>query len=147
SLERLKSFGINFVYTHNYDCQPGSHLGFAEILRAADDVGMLVAFSQPHFSNYDWSGLDSNQNDVYAHHAEYYVRAAQNHPAVVAYAMSHNANGYGEDMNPDMIDGLHDPRSPGERNNTRRALRAEAIVRGLDPARIVSPHAGVTLGA
>ena len=54
SLERLKSIGINFVYTHNYGCEPGSHLGFAEILRAADDVGMLVAFSQPHFSHYDW---------------------------------------------------------------------------------------------
>ncbi len=54
SLERLKSFGINFVYTHNYGCEPGSHLSFAEILRAADDVGMLVSFSQPHFSHYDW---------------------------------------------------------------------------------------------
>ena len=54
SLERLKSFGINFVYTHNYGCEPGSHLGFAEILRAADDVGMLVSFSQPHFSHYEW---------------------------------------------------------------------------------------------
>ncbi len=43
SLLRLKSFGINFVYTHNYGCEPGSHLSFAEILRAADDVGMLVA--------------------------------------------------------------------------------------------------------
>ena len=49
SLERLKSFGINFVYTHNYGCEPGSHLGFEEILRAADDAGMLVSFSQPHF--------------------------------------------------------------------------------------------------
>ena len=54
SLERLKSIGINFVYTHNYGCEPGSHLGFEEILRAADDVGMLVAFSQPHFSHYEW---------------------------------------------------------------------------------------------
>src|SRR5262249_9378607 len=43
SLERLKSFGINFVYTHNYGCEPGSHLSFEEVLRAADDVGMLVA--------------------------------------------------------------------------------------------------------
>ena len=50
SLLRLKSFGINFVYTHNYGCEPGSHLSFAEILRAADDTGMLVALSQPHFS-------------------------------------------------------------------------------------------------
>lgn len=54
SLRRLKSFGINFVYTHNYDCQPGSHLNFEEILRAADDTGMLVALSQPHFAHYDW---------------------------------------------------------------------------------------------
>ena len=54
SLERLKSFGINFVYTHNYGCEPGSHLSFTEILRAADDVGMLVALSQPHFSHYEW---------------------------------------------------------------------------------------------
>ncbi len=43
SLLRLKRFGINFVYTHNYGCEPGSHLSFEEILRAADDVGMLVA--------------------------------------------------------------------------------------------------------
>ena len=56
SLKRLQSFGINFVYTHNYSCQPGSHLGFAEILRAADDVGMLVALSQPHFSRLRLAG-------------------------------------------------------------------------------------------
>ena len=43
SLLRLKSIGINFVYTHNYGCEPGTHLSFAEILRAADDVGMLVS--------------------------------------------------------------------------------------------------------
>ena len=54
SLLRLKSIGINFVYTHNYGCEPGTHLSFAEILRAADDVGMLVALSQPHFGQYDW---------------------------------------------------------------------------------------------
>ena len=60
-MERLKSFGINFVYTHNYGCEPGSHLSFAEILRAADDVGMLVAFSQPHFSHYDWKAADADR--------------------------------------------------------------------------------------
>ena len=41
SLERLKSFGINYVYTHNYGCEPGSHPSFTEVLRAADDAGML----------------------------------------------------------------------------------------------------------
>jgi len=56
SLQRLKNIGINFVYTHNYGCEPGTHLGFAEILKAADDVGMIVSLSQPHFGQYDWQG-------------------------------------------------------------------------------------------
>ena len=63
SLLRLKSIGINFVYTHNYGCEPGSHLGFEEILRAADDVGMLVAFSQPHFGHYDWKMPDADAEE------------------------------------------------------------------------------------
>ncbi|HZJ16722.1 MAG TPA: glycoside hydrolase family 2 TIM barrel-domain containing protein, partial [Chthoniobacteraceae bacterium] len=147
SLERLKAFGINYVYTHNYDCEPGSHLGFEEILRAADDVGMLVGFTQPHFSHYDWQAPDADQNNGYARHAEFYVRAAQNHPSVVMYSMSHNATGYEEDMNPDMIDGLHDPRDNWSSKNAKLALRAEAIVQHLDPSRIVYHHAGGNIGS
>ncbi|HEY2148515.1 MAG TPA: glycoside hydrolase family 2 TIM barrel-domain containing protein, partial [Pirellulales bacterium] len=147
SLERLKSFGINFVYTHNYGCEPGSHLSFAEILRAADDVGMLVALSQPHFSHYDWKKADADETNGFARHAEFYVHAARNHPSVVAYAMSHNATGYDEDMNPDMIDGLHDPRDQWSANNARLALRAESIVKRLDPSRIVYHHSSGNLGS
>ena len=147
SLQRLKSFGINFVYTHNYGCEPGSHLSFAEILRAADDVGMLVSFSQPHFGHYDWKAADADQNNGYARHAEFYVRVAQNHPSVVFYSMSHNATGYDEDMNPDMIDGMHDPREQWSRNNASSALRAEAIVKRLDPSRIVYHHSSGNLGS
>ena len=147
SLERLKSFGINFVYTHNYGCEPGSHLSFAEILRAADDVGMLVAFSQPHFSHYDWKAPTPTETNGYARHAEFYVRVAQNHPSVVAYSMSHNATGYDEDMNPDMIDGIHDPRDTWALKNAKLALRAEAIVKRLDPGRIVYHHSSGNLGS
>ncbi len=147
SLERLKSFGINFVYTHNYGCEPGSHLSFAEILRAADDTGMLVSFSQPHFSHYDWQGPDADRSNGYARHAEFYVRAAQNHPSVVMYSMSHNATGYSEDMNPDMIDGLQDARDNWALRNVKLATRAEAIVRTLDPSRIVYHHASGNLGS
>jgi len=60
--------------------------------------------------------------------------------------MSHNATGYEEDMNPDMIDGLHDPRATWSQNNSKLALRAEAIVRHLDPGRIVYHHASGTWG-
>lgn len=148
SLRRLKHFGINFVYTHNYGCQPGSHLSFAEILRAADDEGMLVAFSQPHFSHYGWQGEDADRSNGYARHAEFYVRAAQNHPAVVAYSMNHNANGTGQDMNPDLIDGLNEQHNnAGQRENAGQSLRAQAIVHALDPSRVIYHHSGGNLGS
>jgi len=147
SLERLKSIGINFVYTHNYGCEPGSHLSFEEILRAADDVGILVSLSQPHFSHYEWRTPEADQTNGYARHAEFYVRVAQNHPSVVAYGMSHNATGYEQDMNPDMIDGITDPRDQWSRKNAKLALRAEEIVKRLDPGRIVYHHASGNLGS
>jgi hypothetical protein len=148
TLKRLQGFGINFVYTHNYGCQPGTHVSFAEVLRAADDVGMLVAFSMPHFSHYDWKADSADRSNGYTRHAEFYVRAAQNHPAVVAYSMSHNATGYDEDMNPDRIDGTQDPRKDNwSRNNAKLALRAEAIVSALDPTRVVYHHSSGNLGS
>jgi hypothetical protein len=146
TMKRLKSFGINFVYTHNYGCEPGSHISFAEILKAADDAGMLVGFSQPHFGHYDWKSKATP--DQYARHAEFFVHVAQNHPSVVAYAMSHNATGYDEDMNPDRIDGRHDPRPESwAQNNARLALRAEAIVHELDPGRVIYHHSSGHLGS
>jgi beta-galactosidase len=94
TLQRFKSFGINFVYTHNYGCEPGSHISFEEVLRAADDEGMLVSFSQPHFGHYDWDAPDADTANGYARHAEFYVRVARNHPSVVCYSTSHNSTGY-----------------------------------------------------
>ena len=147
SLLRLKSFGINFVYSHNYGCEPGSHLSFEDILRAADDTGMLVALSQPHFSAYDWKSAEANSVNGYANHAAFYVRVAGSHPSVVSYSMSHNATGYNEDMNPQMMDGAKDPRDQWSARNAAQALRCEAIVKGLDPARLVYHHAGGDISA
>jgi hypothetical protein len=147
TLERLKSFGVNFVYTHNYGCEPGSHLSFEEALRAADDEGMLVALSQPHFGHYDWQAPDADQNNGYARHAEFYVHVAGNHPSVVSYAMSHNATGYEDDMSPDAIDGTQDPRPDWAKNSIKPALRAEAIVKRMDPNRIVYHHSSGNLSA
>lgn len=147
SMERLKGYGINFVYTHNYSCEPGVHLSFTEVLNAADDVGMLVALAQPHFSNYDWKAPDADANNGYARHAAFYVGVAGNHPSIVAYGMSHNATGYVEEANPDMIDGIQDPREDWGRNNARLALRAEAIVKRFDPVRIVYHHSSGNLSS
>jgi beta-galactosidase len=147
TMRRLKSFGINFVYMHNYDCLPGSHLSLDEVLRAADDVGMLVAVTQPHFSNYDWKDADADASNGYARDAAFYVRVAQNHPSVVFYSMSHNATGYDKDMDPDLLDGVSSPRDQWAVKNVNLALRAEAIVRKLDPSRIVYHHAGGNIGS
>jgi len=146
TLERFKSFGINFVYTHNYGCEPGSHLSFAEELRAADDVGMLVAVSQPQFGHYNWDAPDADKTNGYAQHAEFYVRMAQNHPSVVFYATSHNATGYSEGMNPDLIDGIHGFNDLAPTAGPGRALRAQAIINKLDPTRVVYHHSSGNLG-
>ena len=144
SFLRLKSFGINFVYTHNYGCEPGSHLSFAEILRAADDTGMLVALSQPHFSAYDWKTPDADQTNGYAGHAAFYVRVAGSHPSVVCYAMSHNATGYNEDTNPQMIDGLSDPAGtggPATTSSARCVVRPSSSAWTLRESSIITPRA------
>jgi hypothetical protein len=147
SLLRLKTLGINFVYTHNYGCEPGAHLAFEEILRAADDVGMLVALTAPHFGQYDWKTPGAEATNGYAQHAAYYVGVAGNHPSVVFYATSHNAAGYNEDMNPDLLDGTFDQRDSWSANNAQKALRAEALLKRLDPERVVYHHASGNLGA
>jgi beta-galactosidase len=61
--------------------------------------------------------------------------------------MSHNATGYNEDMNPDMIDGLNSPRDTWAANNAKLAQRAEAIVKRLDPGRIVYHHSSGNLSS
>ena len=43
--------------------------------------------------------------------------------------------------------GIHDPRDQWSANNAKLALRAEAIVRKLDPSRIVYHHAGGNIGS
>ncbi len=147
SMARLKSQGINTLYTHNYSCVPGSHMGFDEIFRAADDVGMLISLSQPHVKDYKWEAPDADTANGYAHHAEFYVRMAQNHPSVVMYAMNHNMTGYSDDMNPELIDGIYNPSpDPSGKSqlrsdrNARLSRRAEAIVRHIDPSRIIYHH-------
>ncbi len=147
TLQRYKSFGINFVYTHNYGCQPGAHLSFEEVLRAADDEGMLLSFSQPHFGHYEWDAPDADETNGYALHAAFYVHVAQNHPSVVCYSTSHNATGYAEDMNPDMIDGILNPRDQWSLRGAARALRAEGIIRRLDPSRFVYHHSSGSLSS
>jgi len=146
-LEERKRAGINFVACGGFGCAPGDHVSFEGALRAADDVGTLVALTQPHFRQYEWDAPDAEKTNGYAEHAEFYTRVAGNHPSVVFYATSHNAAGYVGGMNPDLIDGIHNPREGGSVRNASNALCAEAIVRRLDDSRILYHHAAGNLGA
>ncbi len=150
---RIKSFGTNLIFGANYGTEPGTHLSYAQILRAADDVGMLVSLPMPHFLQYDWQAPDADRANGYAGHAEYYVRqVAESHPSVVAYAMSHNACGSFGAKDPDRLDGLADLRKQEEESanwptsNAARALRAQAIVQRCDKTRIIYHHGCGDLG-
>ena len=149
TLRRDKSFGVNTVYTHNYGCPPGEHLSFGELLRAADDVGMLLALSQPHCQHYQWGSAEIDRNNGYARLAAFYTRVAGNHPAVVMYSMNHNALSYYGDTDPDLTDGRHNAEGkigPRTDQNALRGLKAQAIVEQLDPTRIVYHHSSGNLG-
>jgi hypothetical protein len=147
TLNRYRSVGINFVAVGGFGCQPGEHVSFGGALRAADDFGTLVALTQPHFSAYDWTNPDADKTNGYAVHAEFYTRQAGNHPSVVFYATSHNGCGYVGDMNPDLMDGLVDRTAQTRGRNVENALRAEAIVKGLDDSRILYHHASGNLSS
>jgi hypothetical protein len=138
TFRRLRSIGINTVYGHNYTCQPGVHLGFDEILKAADDVGMLVSFAMPNYTNYGWKVADKEPEKTsgYAQDAEFYVRRAQNHPAVAMYA-AHSGLGYAQDQNPDRID----EGAPGDKN-VESALLVERTIHEFDTTRPIYHHAG-----
>jgi beta-galactosidase len=149
TLLRGRSFGVNTVYTHNYGCAPGSHLSFSEFLRAADDVGMLVALSQPHCRHYQWDKPDAEKANGYARHAAFYVRMAGNHPSVVMYSMNHNALSYHGDCDPELTDGRHNAEAkigPRTDRGALQGLKAQSIVERLDPTRVVYHHSSGTLG-
>lgn len=139
---RMKSFGTNFVYGHNYGCEPGSHLSYAAILRAADDAGMLAALPMPHFHAYDWTAPDADQTNGYASHAEYYARqVARNHPSVIMYGMSYNSAAYFGATDPYRMDGLKDIRTDGwSKNGEAGGLRTQAILEKFDTTRLIYHH-------
>jgi hypothetical protein len=53
-----KKMGINTLFTHYYRVAPGSNSALEDVLRAADDVGMLISLSQPDFADYNWDAPD-----------------------------------------------------------------------------------------
>ncbi len=145
-MQGLRDVGINFIACGGFGAAPGDHMSFEDVLRAADDEGTLVALTQPHYRQYDWGSPDAEETNGYAGHARFYARVAGNHPSVVFYAANHNGTGYSEDMRPDTIDGINNPRQSWQTRNASWALRAQAIVNRFDPTRIYYHHSSGNLG-
>jgi len=143
TIRRLKAWGWDAAYTHNYDCRPGSHLAFEGILRAADDMGFLLSFSLPHHRDYDWEGEEPEKRNGYERHLEWYVSCAQNHPSVVMYSQNHNSTAYSDDENPLRIPLVLDCIMPEPRRSQLRDVYArERILRQFDTTRVLYNHSG-----
>ncbi len=128
-IRRFRNAGINIAYTHNYSSIPGAHVSFEEIMRAADDMGMLISFAQPEFPAYRWNDPDADRTNGYAVDAEIHVRQVQNHPSVVMYTTSHNSTGYAQDQDPDRMDGIFNP-YPDPNDSQKRTDRNGSIAPG-----------------
>ncbi len=143
TMERFRWLGFNAVYTHNYSCNPGSHMGFGDLLKAADDVGMLLCFSLPHMNSYDWSGEQPEKASGYERHLEWYVRRSQNHPSVIMYSQNHNYLGYSDDQNPQRLGDVREfDLGDSSTATIRRVYERERILRQFDTAHPVYNHAG-----
>ncbi|MCJ8330428.1 MAG: hypothetical protein MJH11_10645 [Lentisphaeria bacterium] len=143
SLKRKQAVGINLIYSHNYDSNPGAHFSNSELFRACDDSGMLMALALQQSRHYNWN--DKKEVSAYKKLISYYVKSAQNHPSVVFYSMNHNALGYHNDMNPDAMNGDGAKYRGGwATNNAKVGYKASSLVRKLDTTRIIYHHAGGT---
>ena len=129
--EGIEPFPNDFKVSHNArEIHEAFNSKSDEELKAADDMGMLVAFSQPHCQHYQWTGQDAERTNGYARHAAFYARVAGNHPAVVMYSMNHNALSYFGDTDPDLTDGRHNAEGKIGPRTDRGALVGLMATRG-----------------
>ncbi|MEI6502141.1 MAG: glycoside hydrolase family 2 TIM barrel-domain containing protein, partial [Armatimonadota bacterium] len=149
---RLRQYGFNFFITGNYHFRPGAVGYMAGMLQAADETGMLWAFSLPHLTDFKIDPAKPETLAAYRALSEYLIRRVQNHPGVIMYAMNHNATGYYGDQNPLKIDGLYNPEGAVGKNaswssrNREIAPLTAAVAKSLDPTRPVYHHQSGNLG-
>ncbi|MDX9980218.1 MAG: glycoside hydrolase family 2 TIM barrel-domain containing protein, partial [Lentisphaeria bacterium] len=156
TIRRMQQYGFNFLITANYNFSPGE-VGYLDgLFEAADQTGMLCAFSLPHVKDFNWRLDQPEPRARYEAMTRWLVRRARNHPAVVLYAMNHNSTGYHGDQNPLKMDGIYQPEDhtdtqqntslPYPARNRLQATIAADIAKALDPTRPVYHHQSGNLG-
>jgi hypothetical protein len=155
-MERMQEYGFNFFIMGNYNFSPGEVGYMDSLLDAADRTGVLCSFSLPHIKDFSMKLDQPEQRQRYEELTRWLVRRARNHPAVVLYAMNHNATGYYGDQNPLKIDGRYQPEASAEKltyksDSNRFKARVQAslaadIAKAIDPTRPVYHHQSGNLG-
>jgi hypothetical protein len=148
TLRRMRRLGFNFVIMANYGFEPGENASFSGLLEAADELGFLMSFSLPHPVSLPFGTRPEDQQSQWQELTGYCLRAAQNHPAVLAYAMSHNVLGYYGDQNPAKMDGRYQPGTSNRwlTESRRKAAAAEDYVHRRDPTRPLYHHQSGHMG-
>lgn len=148
----MKEWGFNAAITGAYDFAPGTVSYLDGFFDAADETGLLTAYTLPHIKDFGYN-LETPENRArYTALTEWLIRRAQNHPSIVFYAMNHNANGYYGDQNPLKIDGKYEPATTGaakawSTRNRKQSLAAAKIAETFDPTRVVYNHESGNLGS
>ena len=138
-LKRVKEANFNSIFGGDYSFRPGQVGYLDNTYRESSKMGLLSVLTLPHAAQYNWNLDDPKENARYRRHAEHLIRRFQNLPGLVMYAMTHNATGNIADQNPLKM-GM--PNCFAENPKTIQALKAEAIVRKLDPDKVIYHHAG-----
>jgi beta-galactosidase len=159
TIERMRSYGFNFLITGNYNFRAGDMSYIDGLLEGCQETGMLMSFSLPHVNQFNWKLHEPEIRERYTAMTRWLIRRVQNNPAVVMYAMNHNATGYYGDQNPLKIDGVYQP-EPAELNWSKlqpdkgferwarrvQAKHSEQIAKSLDPTRPIYHHQSGNLG-
>lgn len=148
TFKRMRELGFNCLIL-DYDVFPGSAPTYTPMFEAADEAGVILVVTIP--SLLPWKSevpIDAATRAAWERLADYCIRSAQNHPSVLAYSTNHNRLGYIGSLNPNKIDGLHEPVSPEAAFAEKRkiAADAEAYLRSKDPTREVYHHSGGNFG-
>ena len=149
TLENIKEYGFNSVITHNYHFRPGGVTYMQGLLDATDEAGVMLSFSLPHGTDFDWNFSEPAVMDEYIRISEYLINKVWNHPATVLYTMNHNQCGYSGDLNPLSMDGVFSPEYGRDAKPAERRVQAEMLadtVRKIDPTRPVYHHSSGNLG-
>lgn len=145
-----KAMGINFLFDGDrcYNFRIGGN-SYSDLFRTElSRHGILTALAMPHAIT-DFGGKldDPVIAEAYRKLCIYRIRRVQNVPGLVFYAVNHNALGYADMQNPLTMGTDWRPEQAGLGTGRRTAgLKAEAIIRSIDPTRPVYHHDAGNLG-